>query len=86
VIDTTENFEGREISPDVDPNIDEGFHEDEASWNLELEEMSLRRASTPSGIRKHCPLRWGRSAEVLCVGGRMKVKPRMRRRVKSLVE
>jgi hypothetical protein len=87
-IDTME-FEGRDITPD----IDEGFHDDE-TWNPEVdadanvdvelrEEMSFRRASTASGIRKNGRLRFGRSADVECVGGRMKVRcrPRMRKRI-----
>ena len=79
VVDTTENFEGREISV----NEDEGFAEiEEDMWGIE-EEMTLRRASTPSGIRKYNQVRWRASAD--CVGqgsGRLKVKsvPRMRRR------
>jgi len=59
-------------------DVDEGFHEDESL----VEETSLRRASTPSGIRKYNAVRWGRSADVALVGGRLKVKskPRMRKR------
>jgi len=83
ILDTTE-FEGREISPDED----EGFAEMEDPFGIaQFEaEMSLRRASTPSGISKYSVIRWRKSAE--CVGAsgsgqaRRKVKclPRMRRR------
>jgi hypothetical protein len=69
------------------------FHEDEGfseiadeDWGLE-EEMTLRRASTPSGIRKYGLIRWRGSAD--CVApvnsaGRTKIRsmPRMRRRPK----
>ncbi|KAF4626310.1 hypothetical protein G7Y89_g11851 [Cudoniella acicularis] len=65
---------------------DEGFSEMEDPVLLMKEEISLRRASTPSGIRKHNGIRYRASAE--CVGNpttvnsRMKVRsvPRMRRR------
>jgi len=73
------------------PEIDEGFHDDDDNnddaWARRMQEelereISLRRASNPSGIRKYGGLRWGRSADVPCVGGRAKVRslPRMRRR------
>jgi len=81
------DFADRQISPDED----EGFSEMDDPYGLLAfeEEMSLRRASAPSGIRKYNVVRWRKSAE--CVGngngsltavGRMKVRsmPRMRRR------
>jgi hypothetical protein len=85
VVDTTEE------SPSFE---DEGFAEiDDPMWAIE-EEMSLWRASTPSGIRKYNHVRCRASAE--CVGGPvmgtngvMKVRnvTRMRRRkVKSVPE
>jgi hypothetical protein len=76
------------------PFEDEGFAEIEDSmWGLE-EEMSLWRASTPSGIRKYNHVRWRTSAEcvggpVMGINGVMKVRnvTRMRRRkVKSVPE
>jgi hypothetical protein len=89
VVDTTESFQ------EPAPFEDEGFAEiDDAMWGIE-EEMSLRRASTPSGIRKYINVKWRSSAEVGAAGpvvgsnGRMKVRnvPRMRRRkVKSVPE
>ncbi|KAG4440057.1 hypothetical protein IFR05_004450 [Cadophora sp. M221] len=94
------DFADREISPDED----EGFSEMDDPFGLLAfeEEMSLRRASAPSGIRKYNVVRWRKSAE--CVGGgsgngngnggltavaRTKVRsmPRMRRRkVETVVE
>jgi hypothetical protein len=67
-------------------DIDEGFHEDESL--AEDYGIALRRASTPSGIRKFNGANgfgWARSRDVMCVNGRMKVKckPRMRRRKKT---
>jgi len=58
--------------------IDEGFCEAERRCE---DEMSLRNAGAPSGIRKYGPMTWGRSSDA-CVGGRAKVRsrPRMRRR------
>lgn len=66
---------------------DEGFGDFDDPSTLMKEEVSLRRASTPTGIRKHS-LRYRASAE--CVGsnvivgpnGRLKVRsvPRMRKR------
>jgi len=66
VVDTRNEFEMQE---------DEGYCDDEEP------EMSLRRAAVPVGIRKNC-VRYGRSADVINVDGRLKVKsvPRMRRR------
>jgi len=76
-------------------DIDEGFHEDEDVFleGLLTKEFvdedkgeSLRRASTPAGVRKNIgkenALRWGRSADVALVGGRTKIRsrPRMRKR------
>jgi hypothetical protein len=64
---------------------DEGFSEiADEDWGPE-EEMTLRRASTPSGIRKYGLIRWRGSAEIVApvnTAGRMKVRsvPRMRRR------
>lgn len=64
---------------------DEGFSEiADEDWGLE-EEMTLRRASTPSGIRKYGGMRWRASAECVAAinaAGRPKVRsmPRMRRR------
>jgi hypothetical protein len=67
-------------------DVDEGFHEDE-SLGDEGMETSLRRASMPSGIRKYNSLRYGRSADVVTIGGKIKVKclPRMRRRKVPIV-
>jgi hypothetical protein len=82
VMDTTEfQFEGRNISPDEDEGFSEIADED---WGIE-EEMTLRRASTPSGIRKYGMIRWRGSADCVAAvnaAGKMKVKsvPRMRRR------
>lgn len=85
VVDTTE---------EATPFEDEGFAEIEDSmWGME-EEMSLRRASTPSGIRKFNNVRWRSSAEcvggpIVGVNGLVKVRnvTRMRRRkVKSIPE
>jgi len=60
---------------------DEGFYEDEGFAEEETE-MSLRRASTPSGIRKYNGVRYGRSADIVNIGGKLKVRsfPRMRKR------
>ena len=85
VVDTTE---------EPPPFEDEGFAEIEDSmWGIE-EEMSLWRASTPSGIRKYNHVRWKGSAEcvggpVMGINGVVKVRnvTRMRRRkVKSVPE
>lgn len=86
VVDTTE---------EPPPFEDEGFAEiDDSVWGIE-EEMSLRRASTPSGIRKYNHARWWRSSAecvnspVMGTNGVMKVRnvTRMRRRkVKSVPE
>jgi hypothetical protein len=67
------------------PDEDEGFSEiADEDWGIE-EEMTLRRASTPSGIRKYGVMRWRGSAECVAAvnaAGRTKVRsvPRMRRR------
>ncbi|KAH6712739.1 hypothetical protein BKA61DRAFT_484033 [Leptodontidium sp. MPI-SDFR-AT-0119] len=88
------DFSNREISPDED----EGFSEMDDPFGLLAfeEEMSLRRASAPSGIRKYNLGRWRKSNE--CIGSgnggltavaRTKVRsvPRMRRRkVETVVE
>jgi hypothetical protein len=81
VVDTTEiQLPGRNI-----PDEDEGFSEiADEDWGVE-EEMSLRRASTPSGIRKYGVIRWRGSAECVAAvnsAGRTKIRsvPRMRRR------
>lgn len=65
---------------EFDEDLDEGFHEDEGF--VEEEGGSLRRASTPSGIRKYNGMRYERSADVVIIGGRLKVRslPRMRKR------
>ena len=67
----------------VDPSDhdDEGFCEDEG-FAEEERELSLRRASMPSGIRKYNGVRYGRSADVVSIKGRVKVRslPRMRKR------
>lgn len=67
----------------VDPSEhdDEGFYEDEGFAEEETG-FSLRRASTPGGIRKYSGVRFGRSADVVNIGGRIKVRslPRMRKR------
>jgi hypothetical protein len=88
VVNTTE-FEPRHISVDED----EGFGDFEDLSTLLKEEVSLRRASTPSGIRKYGGLRYRASAE--CVGangvmgpnGRTKVRcvPRMRKRPSKVI-
>lgn len=88
------DFADREISPDED----EGFAEmDDPHGLLALEdEMSMRRASAPTGIRKYNVVKWRKSIECMgmrdayvngnCNGGatlaRTKVRsvPRMRRR------
>ncbi|KAH8818203.1 hypothetical protein F5882DRAFT_388511 [Hyaloscypha sp. PMI_1271] len=81
VVDTTGyRFQGRNI-----PDEDEGFSEiADEDWGIE-EEMTLRRASTPSGIRKYGVMRWRGSAECVAAinaAGRTNVRsvPRMRRR------
>jgi hypothetical protein len=82
VLDTTEfQFEVRNINPDEDEGFSEIADED---WGIE-EEMTLRRASTPSGIRKYGMIRWRGSADCVAAvnaAGKVKVKsvPRMRRR------
>jgi len=82
VVDTTElDFLERNASLPEDEGFSEIADED---WGLE-EEMTLRRASTPSGIRKHGIIRWRGSAECVSAvnaAGRTKVRsvPRMRRR------
>jgi hypothetical protein len=74
-----EQIPGRNIDED------EGFSEiADEDWGIE-EEMTLRRASTPSGIRKYGGMRWRASAECVAAinaAGRPKVRsmPRMRRR------
>jgi hypothetical protein len=81
VVDSTGyRFQGRNI-----PDEDEGFSEiADEDWGIE-EEMTLRRASTPSGIRKYGVMRWRGSAESVAAvnaAGRTNVRsvPRMRRR------
>jgi hypothetical protein len=81
VVDSTRyQFQGRNI-----PDEDEGFSEiADEDWGIE-EEMTLRRASTPSGIRKYGVMRWRGSAESVAAvnaAGRTNVRsvPRMRRR------
>jgi hypothetical protein len=85
VVDTTQ---------EPPPFEDEGFAEIEDSmWGIE-EEMSLRIAGTPSGIRKYNHARWRASVEcvggpVMGINGTMKVRnvPRMRKRkVKGVPE
>ena len=88
VVDTTES-EASHISVDED----EGFGDFEDPSTLLQEEVSLRRASTPSGIRKYGGLRYRASAE--CVGangvmgsnGKTKVRsvPRMRKRPSKII-
>jgi hypothetical protein len=84
VVDTTEF----ETHPIMDVDEDEGFGDFEDPATVMKEEVSLRRASTPSGIRKYGGLKYRNSQE--CVGGntamgangRLKVRcvPRMRKR------
>lgn len=64
--------------PIPDITIDEGFHEPD---HFE-EEITFRRASAPSGIRKYNTLKWSRSANCVVMGGRLIVRsvPRMRKR------
>ena len=85
-LDLIGNATGRYPAREIVVDVDEGFAEiEEDVWGLE-EGMSLRRASTPYGIRKCYMVRWRASAD--CVqgvqsgSGRLKVrsKPRMRRR------
>lgn len=72
--------------PDLTVDEDEGFSEDPVI--LMKEELSLRRASTPSGIRKHNGIRHKASVESaggngpVMINGRVKVRcvPRMRKR------
>lgn len=82
IIDLDEWDEGTLTIDDVD----EGFHDDE-SLGDEGMETSLRRASTPSGIRKYGGVRYARSADIVSIGGRVKVRsvPRMRRRKVPIV-
>ncbi|KAK0102327.1 hypothetical protein ONS95_005950 [Cadophora gregata] len=63
---TTIDFADRAISPDED----EGFAEMDDPYGILAfeEEMSLRRASAPSGIRKYNVVRWRKSVE--CMGAR----------------
>jgi hypothetical protein len=77
-IDPSEFDEAR-IGPD---DVDEGFCDDESFGVDEDMELSLRRASTPGGIRKYNGIRYGRSADYVCIGGKLKVRslPRMRKR------
>ncbi|KAL2071191.1 hypothetical protein VTL71DRAFT_12426 [Oculimacula yallundae] len=80
------DFADRAISPDED----EGFAEMDDPYGLLAfeEEVTLRMASAPSGIRKYNVVRWRKSAECMGTSGasvpvaRMKVRsmPRMRRR------
>ncbi|KAL3422987.1 hypothetical protein PVAG01_04734 [Phlyctema vagabunda] len=65
---------------DEDEIEDEGFVDGEDSAEDEM--LSLRRASAPSGVRKHGYIQWRSSAES---GGQGKVwqQPRMRKRVRS---
>ncbi|TAQ83989.1 hypothetical protein B7494_g7685 [Chlorociboria aeruginascens] len=62
----------------ITPEEDEGFGEPE-EWSVE-DEMTLRRASAPTGIKKLNTFRWRTSAD--CVTTREKVRsvPRMRKR------
>ncbi|KAG0652981.1 hypothetical protein D0Z07_0114 [Hyphodiscus hymeniophilus] len=64
-------------------DVDEGYCEGVVDEDEETE-MSLRRASAPTGVRKY-NIRYGRSADVINIGGRVKVRnvPRMRRRRKE---
>jgi len=78
VVDTTE-------LEDAGPDFDEGFCDMDVDTSREFEETTMRRASTPSGIRKGynvASVKWARSADVVCVNGKIKVKnvPRMRKR------
>jgi hypothetical protein len=78
-------YENRNISPDPNPEDDEGFAEMEEQVTALKEELSLRRC-TPSGIRKHNGLKYRGSIEgmnsQLIVNGKLKVRsmPRMRKR------
>ncbi|EPE27281.1 hypothetical protein GLAREA_03196 [Glarea lozoyensis ATCC 20868] len=82
-------FENRGISPDPNPEDDEGFAEMEEQITALKEELSLRRC-TPSGIRKHSGLKYRGSIEgmnsQLVVNGKLKVRsmPRMRKRNRIL--
>jgi hypothetical protein len=66
------------LTPNLE--VDEGFDEE---FNEEtFDEISLRRASTPSGIRKYSGISFTRSADIVWENGRAKVqcKHRMRKR------
>ncbi|KAH8599172.1 hypothetical protein B0O99DRAFT_591043 [Bisporella sp. PMI_857] len=71
------------LDPTNDPafEVDEGFCEPANFVDFE-DELSLRRASTPNGIRKYPGFKWTRSTDFTGVSGRQKVRsqPRMRRR------
>jgi hypothetical protein len=60
IVDETDEQQKRQVPYDED----EGFAEMEEVLTLQEEEMSLRRASTPSGIRKH-DVRYKASSESL---------------------
>ncbi|TVY86356.1 hypothetical protein LAWI1_G008767 [Lachnellula willkommii] len=81
------DYEPRRISVDED----EGFGDYDESLFIK-EELSLRRASTPTGIRKYGGLRYKSSSESvgasgMVAHGRTKVRcvPRMRKRDKKVV-
>jgi len=76
-------FDDRIRIDDRDQDIDEGFYEGE-DLNTEELETSLRRASMPSGIRKS-KLHYGRSADVISIGGRFKVRSAARVRKRKMV-
>lgn len=62
-------------------DIDEGFVDGEVGTEMEME-VSLRRASAPSGIRKN-GMKWRGAAEA--VGkGKVWCAPRMRRRPRGV--
>lgn len=95
LLDTTEeHFMNGNISPDEDEGFVEGDDNEMDVFALSVleEEMSLRRASTPSGIRKYSAVKW-KSVEYIgstTTLARTKVRsvPRMRRRrkVESVLE
>jgi len=78
VVDSTE-FDTR---PVIVVDEDEGFGDFEDPAIIMKEDLSLRRASTPSGIRKYGALKYRASAE--CVGGNAVIGPNGRKKVRCL--
>ncbi len=83
LLDTTE--QNRDMGVDEDEGFAEGDEHEMDAFALSVleEEMSLRRASTPSGIRKYNVVAWRKSIESMGSSvARTKVRsvPRMRKR------